>query len=196
MSRMLHSLWGRFNIRERIGAEIIKGIFKVIVAIIGLFAAYQLVPIALRQSQSASITKSPGAQTHQTQISVAGNYYGTDATGMPNNPKALLLAPQQYRLLSFIHGYQKKYGATKLVIARDGKLQFIEPGQRAISGINLATELMGNSNEAVLAREFEILIEAMPDQYLHKFQETRWGSPFVVTVTETGVSYLEGKKIP
>ena len=59
---------------------------------------------------------------------------------------------------------------------------------------NLLAALFG-AREGDLSRskEFERLMELLPDVYLRRYPETRINSPFVVGVTDEGVKYLRGK---
>ena len=82
---------------------------------------------------------------------------------------------------------------SKVVILHSGQL-FLNSSDSKEAPVDLATEVLGKDNSETLAREFEILIEGMPSIYLEKLPETRWGSPFVVTVTEAGIAYLDKER--
>lgn len=82
-----------------------------------------------------------------------------------------VLSPQQERLLRVIHKYQVDFGADKLVIA--------------------AEALGAGADPAARNREFEILMNGLPLEYLRQLPEMRLGSPFVVTITDAGIGYLK-----
>ena len=102
------------------------------------------------------------------------------------------LNSQQERLLRTIHTYQVRFGARKLIVLRTGQLVFDEPDRKDIK-INLAREVLGNAHMPdVMAKEFETLMESIPPEFFRVIPEARFSSPFVVTVTEVGVKYLNG----
>jgi hypothetical protein len=86
--------------------------------------------------------------------------------------------------------YQRRFAAHKLVVGRkNGKLYFDGDPKRD-EGINLIHDLFGHVDQ-INATRFEELMERMPPEYLCFYQETRWDSPFVVSVTEAGLRYLK-----
>ena len=103
------------------------------------------------------------------------------------------LGPQQESLLRAIHRCQVQFGLNKLVILRTGEVVFGSPGPKD-AGLNLATEVLEKGKPEVVAREFEILMEGMPAEYLQRIPEARYDNPFVVTVTKAGVDYLNQRK--
>lgn len=104
-----------------------------------------------------------------------------------------VLNPQQEKLLMLIHQYQVNLGVRKLIIGLDGHLHFDEPSKRNIK-INIADELLGGLNSPERAKDFEVIMDRMPPEYLRRIPEMRLGSPYVVTVTEEGIRYLEINK--
>jgi hypothetical protein len=100
-------------------------------------------------------------------------------TGRPS------LSPPQQRLLELIAKYQREFTASKLIVGRkNGQLHFDRAPDRG-KGINLIRELYGATG-AVEANKFEALVESMPPEYLRLLPENRYGSPFVISITEAG----------
>ncbi len=108
-------------------------------------------------------------------------------------PMQTILMPAQERLLDVIAKHQREFAANKLVIGRrTGVLHFDDDKTRGVS-VNLLHDVFG-SEDAANGPRFEQLMESMPPEYLRLLPEMRWDSPFVVTVTEGGIRYLQGRK--
>jgi hypothetical protein len=100
------------------------------------------------------------------------------------------LEPQQEKLLRLIHKYQVQFGARKLIIGRSGSLHFDEPERKEVN-INIAEELLGSEGHSpARAREFEVIMESLPPNFLRMMPESRLDNPFVVTLTDAGRQYL------
>jgi hypothetical protein len=99
-----------------------------------------------------------------------------------------ILTPPQERLLSLLAGYQRQYAADKLIVGRkDGRLCFDDDPNKG-KEVSLLHDLYGSEiNQAT----FERLVESMPTDYVRLLPEMRWGSPFVISVTEAGLRYLK-----
>lgn len=108
-------------------------------------------------------------------------------------PQTPVLTHQEELLLQLVQSYQTKFEVEKLVVGRDGRIHF-DKSEQLDGEYNLATELFADGVEDGNAKgrgdRLEVLIEHIPSQYLRKHSETRWGSPFVVSVTEDGEGYL------
>jgi hypothetical protein len=106
------------------------------------------------------------------------------------NNTAAILQPPQEQLLTLLANYQRRFAAHKLVVGRkNGKLHFDRDPKRD-EGISLIDDLFGHV-DPIDATRFEELMERMPPEYLRFYQETRLDSPFVVSVTNTGLRYLK-----
>jgi hypothetical protein len=100
------------------------------------------------------------------------------------------ISPPQKKLLILISNYQQQFAVHKLIIDRKtGGLWFDNDYQKG-DGINLIHDLY-ESNDPIAQNKFEQLMETIPAKYLRSFQETRWDSPFVVSVTDEGLRYLK-----
>ncbi len=105
-----------------------------------------------------------------------------------------LLSPIQERLLRLLKDYQQRFAVHKLIIGREGKLYFDRDSPYSQTKVSLLTDLFGvKEDDESRARELEILIEQMPDEYLRRLPESRFDNPFVVAVSEEGINYLRGK---
>ena len=103
------------------------------------------------------------------------------------------LTPLQERLLELLAGYQKQFGAGKLVVLRNnGGLHFDNEPEKG-AGISLLRDLYG-SQDAANAIRFEQLMESMPMHYIRTFPEMRLDSPFVVSVSDKGMEYLRSRR--
>jgi hypothetical protein len=109
-----------------------------------------------------------------------------------------VLTPSQESLLRTIHKYQVRFAADKLVIGRNGGLHFDapqrdDPAMKDVR-INVAADVLGGHMEpAARNREFELVMNSIPTDYLRHIPEGRMDSPFVVTITEAGIRYLRGR---
>ncbi len=105
-----------------------------------------------------------------------------------------VLSPIQERLLRLLADYQQRFAVHKLIIARAGKLYFDPDSPHSETKVSLLTDLFGvKEDDESRARELEMLIEQMPDEYLRRLPESRFDNPFVVAVSEEGINYLRGK---
>jgi len=101
------------------------------------------------------------------------------------------LSPQTVKLLSIIYNYQKKFATSKLIIGRDGVLHFDDKDKRDKYKINIIQEVYGiNSGVASKQNEFENLILNIPAEFLKSIPEARLNSPYVVQITDSGITYL------
>lgn len=139
--------------------------------------------------QITNIDRSPAAMVMQP---------GRDIIIHPPAPSSSqaarpLLMPQQERLLELLVGYQKRFGASKLIVSRtDGRLHFDDdPGRGA--DVSLIRDLFGTVNPHNVGR-FEELVQGMPSEYVRLIAEARWDNPLVLNVTEAGVAYLAGRR--
>lgn len=130
-----------------------------------------------------SSTRSPSTSIGVVQGHVIINQGGSLASADP------VMTPVQERLLEILAKYQRKFAASKLVVGRkDGKLHFDDDPAKA-AGLSVVADLYGSETPARQA-EFERLVESMPPEYLRLIPESRWDSPFVVSVTEKGMTHL------
>jgi len=127
-------------------------------------------------------------------------YYGQQLLTEPSPPTSfqqpdehgVVLEPQQEKLLQLIYNYQTGLGQNKLIISRsDGRLLFDEEAKREKHKINLFSDLYGiESDFKKKESEFENLITSVPQLYLRFLPETRLNSPYVVQITDDGISYV------
>ena len=104
----------------------------------------------------------------------------------------VILSPPQEKLLRLLWEHQEKHAALKLVVSREGMI--VTPRITKAPTENLLTALFSvKEGDLPRAKEFEVLMEELPDVYLRRLPETRVGSPFVVAVTEEGRKYLRRK---
>jgi len=108
-------------------------------------------------------------------------------------PMQTVLMPAQERLLDVIAKHQREFAANKLVVGRRTGLLYFDDDKTRGAGVNLLRDVFG-SEDAANGPRFEELMESMPPEYLRLLPEMRWDSPFVVTVTEGGIRYLQGRK--
>ncbi|MFP2905345.1 hypothetical protein ACLESD_09865 [Pyxidicoccus sp. 3LFB2] len=85
------------------------------------------------------------------------------------------LTQRELRLLRAISTIQRELGVSKLILERDGNVLFYGDPPRP-TGRSLREEFP----------DFSSLVETIPREYLQLFPETRFGSPFVITVTHEG----------
>jgi hypothetical protein len=105
----------------------------------------------------------------------------------------VLTAPQE-RLLTLLWEYQRRFASTKLVVSRDGRLFFDDPERQKTTKVNVLKDLFDSKEEDTSrVAEFQQLIDQIPEEYLRRYAEGRFGSPFVVGVTEGGVKYLRAR---
>jgi len=109
--------------------------------------------------------------------------------GSPPTAAGPTLSPIQERLLELLAGYQRRFGARKLVVSRNGTGLHFDDDPTKGAEVSVVKDLYG-STAPERAREFEELMESLPPEYLRMFPEPRLDGPFVVTVTEKGMQYL------
>lgn len=119
----------------------------------------------------------------------------TEATAIAATPPPMqtVLMPAQVHLLDVIAKHQREFAANKLVVGRRTGLLHFDGNNTRGAGVNLLRDVFG-SEDAANGPRFEELMESMPSEYLRLFPEMRWDNPFVVTVTEGGIRYLQGRK--
>lgn len=105
------------------------------------------------------------------------------------------LSPEQEQLLQILSKYQDRFAATKLVIGRDDGLLYFDNDSSKSRNISIISDLDG-PNKPQTPSEFEALMVSMPPEYVRLIPETRFDSPFVVSVTERGKSYLQEHRKP
>lgn len=183
------------NIRERYRRLTIwnkLAVWGSLASILGLAFVFFPSTGAQRQ-QVTSIDSSPGATVMQPGRDIVINPPPTTVPNTQSGPSLPMLRPQQERLLELLVGYQKQFGVSKLVVSRaDGHLHFDKDPARGAE-ISLIRDLYG-SVDAHNAGSFEQLVENMPEQYVRLIAESRWDNPFVIGVTEAGVSYLRARR--
>jgi len=108
-------------------------------------------------------------------------------------PAQAILSPAQERLLELVASHQRQFAARKLVIGRKTGVLHFDDDQPRSAGVSLLRDLFG-SDDSTNAPHFEQLVESMPPEYLRLLPEMRWDSPFVVSVTEAGMKYLQSRK--
>lgn len=120
-------------------------------------------------------------------------YYGQDLLRKAFSPPPEL-TPQQEKLLRIIYAYQVKLGARKLVVGRDGSV-YNDEAKVLVQEADVAQELLGETPDPTARnREFEIVMEGMPDYYLRRWSESRYGNPFIVAITDAGIRYLNSRR--
>lgn len=130
-----------------------------------------------------SSTRSPSTSIGVVQGPVIINQGGSLTSADP------VMSPVQERLLEILAKHQRQFAASKLVVGRkDGKLHFDDDPSKA-ADLSVVADLYGSETPARQA-EFERLVESMPPEYLRLIPEARWDSPFVVSVTEKGMTHL------
>jgi hypothetical protein len=107
----------------------------------------------------------------------------------PSASTSPILSPPQERLLGLLAQYQRQFAADKLIIDRKGGTLHFDDNAKKGEGISLVRDLYG-SEDSTNRTAFERLVESMPPDYVRLFPETRWGNPFVLSVTEAGLRYL------
>lgn len=104
-----------------------------------------------------------------------------------------ILSDEQEQLLRSIAGYQQRFHAPKLMIARDGT-GISRPENGTVTWVhdaNIALDLFGlQKPQARRSVDFEIVMDSLPSEYLRRIPESLWDNPFVVAVTPEGFSYL------
>jgi hypothetical protein len=85
------------------------------------------------------------------------------------------LTQRELRFLRAISTIQRELGVSKLIMGRDGNVLFYGDSPRP-TGHSLREEFP----------DLASLVETMPREYLQLFPETRFDSPFVITVTHEG----------
>ncbi len=134
-----------------------------------------------------------GKQYEKAKVAATAATTGTTAIAATPPPIQTVLIPAQERLLDVIAKHQREFAASKLVVGRKtGRLHFDDNDTRG-GDVNLLREVFG-SEDATNGSRFEELMESMPPEYLRLLPEMRWDSPFVVTVTEAGIRYLQSRK--
>lgn len=101
----------------------------------------------------------------------------------------VLLNPLQQKILSYIYNYQTVGNLPKVIISKDGTI--LDDKQGSDTDKNVIRDIMNRDTADKDAQSaFENLLLSIPEKYLKIIPETRWGSPFVVKVTEDGIKYL------
>jgi hypothetical protein len=102
-----------------------------------------------------------------------------------------VLTQDQESVLRAIDDLQVQFAATKLIIARNGDV-LLDGAKAQPTGVNLVQQLFRESPPASDATHprFVALMESLPTRYVRFFAETRYGNPFVVSVTQDGRTYL------
>lgn len=85
------------------------------------------------------------------------------------------MTQRELRFLRAISTIQRELGVSKLILGRDGDVLFYGDSPRP-TGRSLREEFP----------DLASLVETMPREYLQLFPETRFDSPFVITVTNEG----------
>lgn len=133
--------------------------------------------------------RSPDFLLLHCQLILRGNAVETEPILFPRT----ILTEEQERLLRIIAEHQRKFGVPKLRISRDGAY-LIRPDKGIwvqVREANIGLELFGSQKlEAHRLREFEPIMDAMPEEYLRRIPESVYGDPFVVAVTPEGFKYL------
>jgi hypothetical protein len=104
---------------------------------------------------------------------------------------AVVLTAEQEAMLRAIDALQVQFAAAKLILLRNGDVMGYGETAKPL-GRNLVADVLKESpppSEQSHER-FVKLIESIPAQYLRLFPETRFGNPFVVSMTEDGRRYL------
>lgn len=101
----------------------------------------------------------------------------------------------QQKILSYIYDYQVASNLIKVIISKDGII--FDEHQGRDTDKNVIRDIMQKSNTDKNAQNaFANLLLSIPEKYLKIIPEVRWGSPFVVKVTNEGIKYLShGRKI-
>ena len=89
------------------------------------------------------------------------------------------LTVEQLILLREIWIYQKANKLNKVIIDKEGFV--LDDAKEEKTKINLAEKALGDRGYPL---NFQKLMVSMPAQFLRLIPETRWGSPYVVTVPE------------
>ena len=89
------------------------------------------------------------------------------------------LTSEQKNLLRKIWTYQNEHKINKVVIDKEGFV--FDDVKKEKTKINLAEKALGDKG---YPSNFQKLMVSMPAQFLKLIPETRWGSPYVVSVTE------------
>jgi hypothetical protein len=140
-----------------------------------------------KQGTSSQSLQHGSIVENQNAATINNVFQGVPQTLSPSTKP--LLSPAQERLLGLLTNYQTQYAAYKLVISRtDGRLVFDGDPKRG-EDVSLIRDLFG-STDSVNQAEFVKLVDTMPPEYLRVYPEMRWDSPFVVGVTDAGLSYL------
>ena len=71
IDNFLHNFWGRFNIREQVAAQIVKGVFWLGVTLLVVFLAPKAKDIGMFIYQSFVTSHSSGTKTNNQNISIS-----------------------------------------------------------------------------------------------------------------------------
>jgi len=109
-------------------------------------------------------------------------------------PSEHTLSPQAEKLLTIIYEKQKEFGLNKLIISKEGKLFGADKSSAEKYNVNVIGELFNiKSNYISHQKEFENIFLTIPEDFLMRIPEVRLGSPYVVRVTDAGISYIKNK---
>ena len=92
------------------------------------------------------------------------------------------LSPLQRKFLKALAEYQATQNLNKVVIGKDGRL-FDDTRKESLDK-NVIELFLNKDTQTFLESDLEKLIYSIPEKYLRLIPETRYGSPFVLTVTE------------
>ncbi|MDP1854261.1 MAG: hypothetical protein Q8L26_08695 [Candidatus Omnitrophota bacterium] len=101
------------------------------------------------------------------------------STIIKQTPSLEQLNSYQISLLKEIYKYQKITEVNKVIIDRVGFI--FDESTKKNTSINVAVNVLGNRADQT---RFEELIISIPEVFLKSLTETRWGSPYVLTITE------------
>jgi hypothetical protein len=158
-----------------------------IVVLAGIVIVLGVLVLVPRQPSKESATPQHGISARDQSAAIINNVIQATPPSRP------VLSPSQERLLILRADYQRQYAASKLVVSRkDGRLHFdgdLEKGK----DVSLIRDLFG-SVDSSKQTEFVGLMESIPPEYLRSFPEMRWGSPFVVGITDSGSRYMRERQ--
>ena len=180
------NLWRRY---QRLTVWNKVAVWGALASILGIVLYFAPQRVSNAPQQIAQVDRSPGATVIQSgrDIIVHPPTASSSHAGRP------VLLPQQERVLELLAGYQKRFGASKLIVSKtDGSLTFDDDPSRG-AHISLIRDLFGDVNPRNVGR-FEELAQGMPSEYVRLIAEARWDDPLVLRVTEAGVEYLAGRR--
>jgi|GEM_PF-4459154 len=96
------------------------------------------------------------------------------------------LSGEQRKLVTEIWKYQKHNSLSKVIITRDGFI--FNDAEKKSTNINLISIVLPHVGDQ---QRFERVILSIPISFLIHLSETRWNSPYVVTIPDTARSELD-----